>query len=71
MKVAAVELRGEICDLGMEMQGPFGAAYGPDAAWDGRWQHGFIVQLAGKIGGGTSEIQRNTIAQHVLGLPRG
>jgi alkylation response protein AidB-like acyl-CoA dehydrogenase len=71
MKVAAVELRGALCELAMEMQGPFGAAAGHDAAENGRWQHAFTVSLAGKIGGGTSEIQRNTIAQRVLGLPRG
>jgi alkylation response protein AidB-like acyl-CoA dehydrogenase len=71
MKVAAVELRGEMCELGLEMQGPFAGAAGLDAAEDGRWQHAFIVNLAGRIGGGTSEIQRNTIAQRVLGLPRG
>ncbi len=71
MKVAASELRGEMCALGMSIQGPFGAATGPNAAEDGRWQHAYTVTLAAKIGGGTSEIQRNTIAQRVLGLPRG
>jgi alkylation response protein AidB-like acyl-CoA dehydrogenase len=71
MKVAASELRGELCALGMEMQGAFAASAGEDAAEDGRWQHAFIVTMAAKIGGGTSEIQRNTIAQRVLGLPRG
>jgi alkylation response protein AidB-like acyl-CoA dehydrogenase len=36
----------------------------------GRWVNGFLMTRATTIGGGTSEIQRNTIAEQVLGLPR-
>lgn len=36
----------------------------------GRWLTGFLMTRATTIGGGTSEIQRNTIAEQVLGLPR-
>jgi alkylation response protein AidB-like acyl-CoA dehydrogenase len=36
-----------------------------------RWQTAMLVSFAGTIGGGTSEIQRNVIAQRVLGLPKG
>jgi alkylation response protein AidB-like acyl-CoA dehydrogenase len=35
----------------------------------GRWVNGFLMTRASTIGGGTSEIQRNTIAEQVLGLP--
>ena len=41
---------------------------------DGRpppWLDGFLFALAGPIYAGTNEIQRNVIAERVLGLPRG
>jgi len=39
---------------------------GPDAAW----MKGYQFALAGPIYAGTNEIQRNVIAERVLGLPR-
>ncbi|WP_431876594.1 acyl-CoA dehydrogenase family protein [Amycolatopsis sacchari] len=38
---------------------------------DGRWPDGWLFSLAGTIYGGTDQIQRNTIAERLLGLPRG
>ena len=35
-----------------------------------RWSHGFFMSFANTIAGGSSEIQRNIIAQRILGLPR-
>jgi len=36
----------------------------------GRWVNGFLMTRATTIGGGTSEIQRNTIGEQILGLGR-
>jgi alkylation response protein AidB-like acyl-CoA dehydrogenase len=40
------------------------------SASDGRWVWGFLNTRASTIGAGTSEVQRSTIAEGVLGLPR-
>ncbi|MGW9207635.1 acyl-CoA dehydrogenase family protein [Embleya sp. NPDC055664] len=37
---------------------------------DGGWLDGFLFALGGPIYAGTNEIQRNTIAERILGLPR-
>lgn len=48
-----------------------GRGPGGDASSDGRgWGYGFLYARALTIGGGTSEVQRNIIAERVLGLPR-
>ncbi len=71
LKMASSELGKAIFELGMEIQGPYGTVIDPERSPDaGRWVLGFFVSFANTIAGGSSEIQRNIIAQRVLGLPR-
>ena len=43
---------------------------GPDAELAGSWSKGHQFSLAGPIYAGTNEVQRNIVAERVLGLPR-
>ncbi|WP_027930132.1 acyl-CoA dehydrogenase family protein [Amycolatopsis thermoflava] len=43
---------------------------GPHAETDRAWVEGYLFSLAGPIYGGTDQIQRNTIAERLLGLPK-
>jgi alkylation response protein AidB-like acyl-CoA dehydrogenase len=43
---------------------------GPDAELEGPWSKGFQFSLSGPIYAGTNEVQRNIVAERLLGLPR-
>ncbi len=53
----------------LALLGPAAERCGPGAP--GGWLDGFLFALAGPIYAGTNEIQRNVVAERLLGLPRG
>ncbi len=73
LKLVWSEVDQRMKELAIELEGPYGAlargaARAPD---DGRWEYEYLWSRAASIYAGTSEVQRNVIAQRVLGLPRG
>jgi alkylation response protein AidB-like acyl-CoA dehydrogenase len=71
MKMATSETGKAVFELGMEVCGPFGAVTDTELGEEhGRWVNMFFMSFANTIAGGSSEIQRNIIAQRILGLPR-
>ncbi|MGE0215340.1 acyl-CoA dehydrogenase family protein [Mycolicibacterium sp.] len=69
-KLAYAQYLKAIGELALEMQGARGLLTGSDAYSNGVWQDHFLWAPALRIGGGSDEIQRNTLAEGVLGLPR-
>jgi len=50
--------------------GPVGGAGAGARLGDTTWSRGFLYSPALTVGGGTAEVQRNIVAEKVLGLPR-
>lgn len=71
-KLAWSELNQRMMELVMALEGPASQLMrgSPHAVEGGRWQHHFLRSRANTIEAGTSEIQRNIIAERVLGLPK-
>jgi alkylation response protein AidB-like acyl-CoA dehydrogenase len=40
------------------------------APYDGRWSRQYLYDRSMTIAGGTTEVQKNIVAQRILGLPR-
>jgi alkylation response protein AidB-like acyl-CoA dehydrogenase len=72
LKLGWSELDQRVKNLAVEMLGPYGQLTQGDplAPDDGRWSYELLWSRAASIYAGTSEIQRNIIAERVLGLPR-
>ncbi|HWC81084.1 MAG TPA: acyl-CoA dehydrogenase family protein [Pseudonocardiaceae bacterium] len=58
------ELDVALHETALDLLGPAGEETGP-------WQDGYLFSLAGPIYAGTNEIQRDVVAEKLLGLPRG
>ena len=55
----------------MEVLGPYANLMQDERApWGGRWAKQYLYDRSLTIAGGTSEVQRNIVAQRILGLPR-
>jgi alkylation response protein AidB-like acyl-CoA dehydrogenase len=72
-KLASTDFYQRLNAFAIAMQGTRGAYYvdDPQAHDNGIWQRGYLNSFSATIGGGTSQIQRNIIGEHVLGLPKG
>lgn len=71
-KLAWTEFIRRLNEFAISLQGTKGAYYVGDqnAVEDGIWQRGYLNAFSATIGGGTSQIQRNIVGEHVLGLPK-
>ena len=66
-KLLGVEHEQAVQEAGLALLGPRAAAADGDAA---AWVSGFLGNRALSIAGGTSDIQRNVIAERLLDLPK-
>jgi alkylation response protein AidB-like acyl-CoA dehydrogenase len=74
LKLFTSETERRVYLTAVEALGPDGlddTRTGPPMWREGSWAMQYLRSFSGTIAGGTSEIQRNIIAERVLGLPRG
>ncbi|MEE4349637.1 MAG: acyl-CoA dehydrogenase family protein [Pacificimonas sp.] len=71
-KLEFSKLYRELSEFALTLLGPKAAYYvgEPNAADGGWWARSYLNAFSATIGGGTSQIQRNIIGEHVLGLPK-
>ena len=72
IKLVTTILSRKLADVGLEIMGPYGQLWPGSryAPLKGRFSLGYLDSLSAVIGAGTSEIQRNILAQRGLGLKR-
>jgi alkylation response protein AidB-like acyl-CoA dehydrogenase len=79
-KAIADEHGQHVMNLSRDLAGPYAmlSGSGPVGGWgpegaalgDATWSRGFLYGPALTVGGGTAEVQRNIVAERVLGLPK-
>jgi alkylation response protein AidB-like acyl-CoA dehydrogenase len=71
-KLRLTEMTRSMRQLAINLQGAEGALYVGDeeARQGGFWQRAYFNSFSATIGGGTSQVQANIIAEHILGLPK-
>ncbi len=72
-KLARTEMIRELTEFSLQFQGAKAGYYVGDdnAVDDGYWHRAYLNSFSATIGGGTSQVQKNIVAEHVLGLPKG
>jgi alkylation response protein AidB-like acyl-CoA dehydrogenase len=71
MKLTTTQLTQEFSETAMDVLGPWAALMEDERAPSaGRWPRQWLYDRSMTIAGGTSEVQRNIVAQRILGLPR-
>jgi len=73
LKLYGSEMGQRLDDFALNLQGPYAQLWrgAAPAVEEGQWQYAWLMARAMTIASGTSEVQRNIIAQRLLGLPRG
>ena len=69
LKLAHTRQLTQIANISLAIAGASAMLSDPDDIEVYSWVQGFLSQWASKIGGGTDEVQRNIVAERVLGLP--
>lgn len=70
LKLFATESAQRIYETMLDVQGPQAPLTERDAVDRGQWQYRLLLSRSYTIASGTSEIQRNIVADRLLGLPR-
>jgi alkylation response protein AidB-like acyl-CoA dehydrogenase len=71
MKLMGTSLVQEFSETAMEILGPYATLmHDEHAPFGGRWSRQYLYDRSMTIAGGTSEVQRNIVAQRILGMPR-
>jgi alkylation response protein AidB-like acyl-CoA dehydrogenase len=69
-KLVGTNMLSELYEQAVGLLGADGMLAGADSPQEGEWQAAFLGTPGLRVGGGTDPIQRNIIAERLLGLPR-